>query len=309
MVYRAKEIPIQSSIFGLVMIVTVISSSIVFFLVDDIGASLYVLGSVIFGLVTSEFLGTKLYKKYAKYILSQRIMMIVFALVFYFLLGYKGILLGYGLSFLFFSKPVIDGFKIPFNFSLIRKNFKFILNNYLTELLLILHGHIDKLLIAFIFGYTLLGNYQLGFQIIIILGLFPAAVFQYVLPRESSGQNNYKIQKFTIIFSIFISFLVILLAPTFLPQIFPKYTESVEIIQIMSVHIIPTSISLMYTSKFLAHENNKPILISSGIRITILIILIFTLSSMIGINGVALSIVLSSVSQAIFLFIISKYNK
>jgi hypothetical protein len=150
----------------------------------DVGTSVYVFGYVVFGLVTSEFLGTKLYKNYAKYVLSQRVLIIFLDVLFYFLIGYKGILLGYVLSFLPYFKPIIDSFKYStFDLSQIKNNFKFIFINYLIDLGKILHDHIDKLLIVSLFGFALLENYHLGYQIIIVLGILPAAIFQYVLPR------------------------------------------------------------------------------------------------------------------------------
>ena len=67
-VYRAKQVKIQNSIYSLAIISSLITSVALFFLLANFITSIYVVGYVIFGLVTSELLGRKLFQKYSKYL-------------------------------------------------------------------------------------------------------------------------------------------------------------------------------------------------------------------------------------------------
>ena len=60
------------------------------------------------------------------------------------------------------------------------------------------------------------------------------------------------------------------IVPNIVPIIFPEYLDSVESIRIMSLAIIPMSIVKIYTSKFLALEKSKFIIISLIISLSVL---------------------------------------
>ena len=98
-VYRAKEVKLQATIYSLVLGSAAITSILLYFIVYNVGTSVYVIGYVIFTLAISELLGAKLYSDYSKYLITQRILVIVFALLFYYIIGPQGIVLGFGLSF------------------------------------------------------------------------------------------------------------------------------------------------------------------------------------------------------------------
>ena len=65
-VYSAKEVKIQPQIYFFVIIASIIASVTLFFFFNNIALSLLVIGNVVFGLVTFDLLGKKLYKIYAK---------------------------------------------------------------------------------------------------------------------------------------------------------------------------------------------------------------------------------------------------
>ena len=73
MVYSAKGVKIQPPIYLITILSSVITSLILFFVfLYDVEISLYVIGFVIFTLITSDLLGRKQYKSYAKYLISQK---------------------------------------------------------------------------------------------------------------------------------------------------------------------------------------------------------------------------------------------
>ena len=70
LIYTAKGIKIQSTIYFMTIISSLIISIIIFFMFYNVGVSLFVVGNVIFGMITSELLGLKLFKKYSIYLIT-----------------------------------------------------------------------------------------------------------------------------------------------------------------------------------------------------------------------------------------------
>ena len=306
-VYTAKGEKIQPPLFVIGSISGIVTLIAVFLIFSQIGMSLYVLGYVIFSLATSEILGKKQYKNYTGYLITQKILMVGFALFFYYYIGLEGVILGIALSFFPYIKRIYTSLKTDkINFSLVRPRLGFIINSYALDLTRTFSGYTDKLIVAPLFGFAILGNYQLGIQILAILTILPGIVYQYILPRDSSGDSNKKLKKITISVSIILAILGIILAPIILPILFPKFIVAIEVIQIVSISVIPSTINLMYISKFLGNEKTKIILIGSGIFLLVQISAILVLGQLLGVNGVAIALVLGSSAEAIFLVSINK---
>jgi O-antigen/teichoic acid export membrane protein len=179
-------------------------------------------------------------------------------------------------------------------------------NSYVLDLTNAFNGSLDKILIAPIVGFALLGNYQLGVQFMAVLSIIPGIIYNYTLPHDSSGNPNVFLKKLTIIGSVVLAVLSVVLAPVVLPILFPTYNESVQIIQIMSVSIIPATIVSMLVSKFLGSGNSKIVLIGSGVYLGSQIPTILLLGMMFGVNGAASSIVIANCVQAIYFILINR---
>jgi len=307
-IYTAKEVRIQASIFFIAIVSSTITAIIVYFLFTNIGISFYILGYVVFGLVTSEILGRKLYSDYSKYLITQRLLMVIFAIGLYFLIGLDGILLGMAFAFFPYFFRIYKGFKeTKIDFSLVKPRIGFITNSYLLDLSRAVSGYTDKLVIAPLFGFAILGNYHLALQLLSILGMLPSIVYQYILPREASGLSNVLLKKLTVIVSAILAIIGITLGPIILPIFFPKFTDATDIVRIVSIAVIPVTVNMMYLSKFLSQEKTKIILIGSGIYLITLVLGIIVLGEHFGVNGIAASLVISSASEAIYLFIIDRF--
>ncbi len=308
-VYRAKAVTLQATIFCIVLISGLIASVALFFVTDNASMSFYPLGYIIFHLSIAELLGRKLYKNYSIVIIIQRISMVGLALLFYHFLGINGIILGYAISQYPYLVIVIRGFKeSKINLKLLKPRLGFMMNNYFLDLLHTLGSYVDKLIIFPLFGAVILGNYALGYQILAITSLAPLIVYQYVLPHDATGQNNQKLKKLTIIITVFIVILTIILAPYVIPILFNEFDQSVEIVQIMSLNAIPGSFALMYKSEFLGKEKSKIVLIGSGLSLLTVILGVLILSTYLKIHGAALAIVLAAVVEAIYYYLM-KHKK
>lgn len=308
-VYIPKNIRLESTIYLLTVSIGSVSALVVFSIFSDVGISMYVLGGVIFGLSTSEILVKKIYGSYSKYLLIQKILMVALALGFYHMIGIHGILLGIGTSYFVYIFRIYRGFKeSKIDFSLLTIRRRFMLNSYLVNLLSTLSGTLDKIIILPLVGFELLGNYQAGIQFVSVLTILPSIIYKYILPQDSSGIKNIKLKQYTIMMSIGLSVVGVVLPPIIVPQLFPKYDHSIKIIQIMSISVIPTTINLIFASKFLAEEKNVRVLVGTAVYITSLISLIVLLGKMSGVNGMAVSLVIANFIQLIFYFLVNKLN-
>jgi len=303
MVYAAKGIKIQPAIFVSAISSSIIASLIVYFsFLNNLGISVYILGFVIFTLITYNVLGKKEYRQYATYIISQKILLIVISISLFYTIGFDGVIIGIGISFLPYSILIIKEIKkLKVDFKVLTQRKKFVVNNYILDVVGAASGTLDKLIIPSIFGFVLLGNYQLAQQFFLILIIIPAIVFQYILPHDSTGNSNKKLKKGVIIFSVISAVLGIILAPILVPMFFIEFKESINLIQIISLAIIPSTITMTLTSKFLGMDKSKIVVVSSGIFLSIQISLIFILGNIFGINGAAMALVIANSSQAVFL--------
>lgn len=301
-VYTAKGEKIQSSIFTITLISGSIASIVMFLMFYNLGVSLYIIGNVIFGLAIADLLGRKWYKQYAKFVVAQRILMVILAISLYYPLGASGVIIGYALSFLPFVTRIVKGFReTRFDASLIRRHFPFMINSYVLDVTKTLSVSIDKIIVGPLFGFMLLGNYQLGTQFVMMLGIIPGIVYQYVLPQDASGNAQTKLKKVTILASVVLAALGVALSPTIVPWAFPKFAGVEEIVQIMSIAVIPSTVNLMYISKFLGNEKSRYVLIASVIFLSVQIIGIVILGGYYGVSGIAVSYVAATISQTLYL--------
>jgi len=309
-IYTAKEIRLQASVFFIALISSAVAAIILFFFLYNTAVSLFIFGYVIFGLASSEILGRKLYADYAKYMITQRVLMVGLSIGLYFLLGIEGIILGMALSFLPYVFRIYRGFQESrIDFSLLRPRFGFMMNSYILDLSRAFNGQMDKIIIAPMFGFAILGNYHLSLQFLSLLSMIPSIVYQYILPRDASGLSSTLLKKVTLLVAVGLAILGMLLGPIVLPIFFPGFTNAVDIIRIVSLTIIPVTINFMYISKFLGDEKSKIVLIGSGIYLLVLVLGIIILGELFGVNGIATSLVLAAGSESVYLVTVNRFVK
>lgn len=306
-VYTAKNVNILPATFIITIVGSATAAFAIYLGLINPAISAYVLAYVVFNLGTATLMGLKQFKKYAIYLISQKILMVTLILLLYQFYENNGIIFGYAISFLIFVPIIYKEIKQKgIQFSVIKPRLGFMLNSYGTDLVKALSGHTDKLIIGPLFGLSLLGNYYLGMQFLVLATLIPGIVMQYTLPRDSSGQNNDKLKKIIIIFSIFIAIIGIIIGPGLINWLFPQYAETAEIIQIMMIVIIPRTISLTFMSKFLGAEKSKLVIIAAIIFLGVQIPAIILLGEAFGVIGIAISLVLAETIQAVFYVISNK---
>lgn len=309
-VYTAKNIRIEPPVFLISIIAGIVTSVSLFAIYDNLGLSLLSFGYVIFGLGSSEILGKKLYTSYSVLLITQRLLMISLSIGLFYVMGSQGVIYGLALAFLPYAIRIYKGFcGAKIDFSLIKSRVGFMANSYIFNLAAAFNGSIDKIILAPMLGYTILGNYQLGIQFLAILQMLPSIVYKYTLPQDASGIPNKKLKQITVLGSICLAVLGFFISPLLIPALFPKYTDAIIVIQITSLSLIPTSINFIYQSKFVGNEKMRTVLIVSGIYLIVQIISIVILGKLFGITGVSVAFVISQTVEMFVYFFISKFSK
>lgn len=180
-------------------LIVLFSNSIIFLLLlifmNYLPLSLLLIAISFFMMSVAEFLGRRLYKKYSFLVIAQRASQIALSIGLYFLIGWDGILIGYAIAALIFSYRFFRSFR---NFSItiseLKPRFAFMTHSYSLGLSQSLTAYADKLIIAPLFGFAVLGLYQLGFQFLMFLAIIPTSLYQYLLPQESAGVERRKVR-------------------------------------------------------------------------------------------------------------------
>ena len=301
-VYAAKGVKIESSLYFIGIIASTSAAIILFLIFENFGISISVVGIVVFNFILFEILGKKLYKKYFKIFVAQKILFVILSFAFYFTFGLEGILVGYGVSMLLFSQIIYKSFKNnKVELSIVRERIKFLTHNYIAELSGTARNHIDKLIIAPLLGFAFLGNYFLGLQVLALMLIIPAIVFKYTLHEDSIGESTRKIKILTIVVSFFIMLLGIFVAPLVIPIVLPAYATAGDLIPILSLVIMPRTISIMIVSSFLGQENSKYVVIGNIITFGVLVTSIFPLAELFEITGVAIAYVIGFSSSTAYM--------
>ena len=304
-VYTAKGVRIESSLYFISIITSTVTAIVLYFLFENVGIGVYVIGVVIFNLFVAEILGKKRYKTYSKIFFLQKIILVILAILLYHILGAEGVLLAYGISFLVFTSRIISTLRNhEFNFGLLRQRFKFWMFNYIIQLSNSARAQIDILLIGPLFGFTLVGNYFLGLQVVGLFLILPLIIFKYTLPQDSSGSSTKQIKIIAVVASIGFALLGIFVAPEVISLVLPEYADTVELIPLLSLAIIPRTVTTMLMSGFLGKENNMHLLVGNLIAFSIVVLGILYLPEYFDIVGLAIAYVLSVTIQTIYLLII-----
>jgi len=142
-----------------------------------------------------------------------------------------------------------------------------------------------------------------------LLNLFASMTFKFLLVNDSEGKNSNKFIVFILLISIIISVFGINLGPEIIPILFPQFINSVEIIPILSLAVIPNIIILIFTSKFLGDEKSRFIIVGTLIHTISYLLLVVLLGLEYGLLGISIGFLLSSIIYACYLTIMYKIQK
>ena len=306
-VFLGKKIPLISTFAVFSMILCAISSIILFIIFQKIELVLLVFTLTIGILGSAILTGKREYKKFGIYNIIQKSSLLIIAFTTFFILNQDYFLLSLGLSYLVFIPVLINGFKeskINKELFILEKNFIF--TNYSNTLVSAFRRDIDKFIIPAFLGMATLGQFNLSIQIYSGLMLIPLVLNRFLLAEESAGFSTGKLLKIAIIIQIFISILAIIFLPTILPEFFPQYIETVEMIPIISLSIIPGTLFGLLVARVTANKDNKILIFATSIQIVVLTTGIMTLGISLGAIGLGISHLLSYTLASIFILIMKQ---
>lgn len=303
----AKNIKIQSSTYLVAILGTIISSIAIIFITGDVNIAILIPAFVVFNLSISELIGLQRFRTYAIYILSQKALMFFLGIAFFYIFGYQGVIFGIAISNLPHGLRLIGVFRnAKIDFKLLKEKFRFLMNNFMLDISTELVSSFDKLIIVPLFGFVMLGNYQLSVQFLTMLFVIPNVFYKYILSIESSGKTSSNLPRLLIISSGIMAILGFIFGPMLLPRLFPNFTDAGNFIQILSLAVIPNSINSIYIAKLMSREQNKIVLGGSISFIIIQLLLIMILGNFIGIIGVSSSLVIAEAAKTIYFIVITK---
>ena len=301
-VYSSKNIKIESTLYSISLLLGVIVSFIIIVIFYRVDVIFLLFGYVINTLAMGELLGKKDFFSYSKHILIQKILTLFLGLLFFLIFDIDGIIFALAISYIFFTIIIINRFrKTKIDFNLLKDHSKFILGNYIIEIITKSNTHLNKFLIVPILGFAILGNFSLAMQLINVGLVFTLIVFKYTISYDAQGQENKKLKKITLFISIGISLLGAAIAPSVIPIFFAEYVDVVEVVQIAIFGIIPLTITKLYASKLLGQENTRQILFGKTISMVSFIATIVILGPIYGIIGVAIGYLFSTILESICL--------
>lgn len=259
---------------------------------------------VFFMMGLAEALGRKKYRQYAVLSIGQRVVQIALSLVLFLFLGILGIVLGYVLGNLVFSYKSLQSLpSFTLRFDSVREKRNFAIHSYGSNLIKNFNNYLDKVLIAPFFGYYTLGLYQLGFQFFMFLSIIPLSLYYYLLPEEASGKSKTKIKYLGFGLAVIAGVSAFFFTPYIIERLFSSFTDSILIVRIMCLAIIPQTIVSICNASLLGRGQSKSVFIAGITYISVLIVLLFALGTIFGPIGLAITLIIAQSAQASYLLI------
>lgn len=264
--------------------------------------ALFVIGMAFWMMTSYELLGEKQYRKYAVNVIGARGSQLVLSLILFYYFGIIGIIIGFVISFFIFSRKYFSSIpQFSKGFKEIREHLRTSLHLYSYNLSNAFLLYFDKLIIAPVFGYAILGYYQLGFQFLMFFSMIPISFYQYLIPEEAGGGKKNKLRLYGICLSIILTIVLFIFSPDVIKIFFPNYVASIDSMRVLSFGIIPMMVIGILNSRFLSLRKTIYIVIGSAIYQGLQISLMLYLGNQLSINGISLAVVLALTAQALVL--------
>ena len=258
--------------------------------------------NVFFQLTITELLAKRNYRKYMYVMISSSFIRVCLSILFYYIIGINGIILGYAIQCFIFSYSYFFSLRnITFQINFIRSHIRFIIRNCFASLAQNTSLYLDKIIVGQLFGFIVLANYQFGYQIYLALTLIPLSIYQYLLPQEARGVNKRNIKIVGISTSAIAAIIAYLLSPWIVTNMFPQFKDSIEFTRIIVISIIPLTLNQIFIAMLLGKADNAPVLTGSIIYVGSLIVFLIAFGQLFGLVGFAMAVLLSNSIQAFFL--------
>ena len=298
---------IRNQINSLVLISSISIASLMLLFFQSISIFILIIATIFFVMSTAECLANKKYKEYVILLIGAQSTQVVLILIFYYIGGVEFALIGYAVGSIPFSYRYFSSLRFfKFRFNEIRSRYRFVIHSFSVLIARNVQWY-DKLLIAPLFGFFILGQYQIGIQFLLFVGVIPVILFQYLLPEKATGVSHTRLRYTGIIVTFVLVVILWFATPSIISNLFPKYVESIFITQIILIGAIPLTINALLEVKLLGLGESKYVFYGVLFYLGIQTISIFTLGLAYLTIGLAIGIVLALSSQASFLLLIDHF--
>lgn len=251
---------------------------------------LLVVALSIFSMAFYWELGRREYEKYMWTWVGVRAASLILPLAFYFIWGsVAGLLGGLVVAYFIFGTWVLRYLIIGFDFGEVSRKLGFSIRAWGSNLGAASLNFLDKILIGALFPMGILGVYQFGYRIFLLLGIVPNTLFFYLLPEKSGGGEAKKVESVGVLLSIGLAFSTFFLAPFITSHVFPGFPEGIDTIRIMGLAIIPVTLTRIKSSELFSRERADIVLGSNlfglGIGITCIVVAFTQGLGLIGLAG------------------------
>ena len=269
-------------------------------------ASLLLICEVSFAMHLSKVLGERDYRHYAHLVVGSRITQISVSILFFFLVGTTGIIVGYTLPLFAFSFPYFKHLKPNVRLREIRSKFSFAMESYGTHLVTGFQNYLDKVVVGLFFGFATLGFYNLAYQIFLVMSVLPGSVFQYLLPQKATGSSLREIETLAIFFSVCIAFVFFLITPTLFSLVFPKFFDAIPLVRLSCFAVVPATAANIQRASLFGQEKSKLPLIAGFLATVFMFVALISLGLLYGTVGLGVAIVISQTALLISLILLGK---
>lgn len=272
--------------------------------------TLMVLGNASFAMTLYSKMATEKYKKYTIWLLSCGSTR--------FLFGFIGMFMDFSplnICVLYTLPPLLMGKKFYsyafkglkyLQFSIIGRNFRsvvllggiYILRNFTS--------YLDKIIVRFWLGSVVLGEYQFIFQIYLLLQFLPGTIQSYFISKEVDKSVKLSVIYLTIFLSIILTLVAILSSNALINWVFPNYVNVIPVIYLISLSVPFSTMASIYTSRLIANNLQKYILLSYFLSLFIQYLSMFILFPILNIQGLGVGLFISQVTILVFTLLISK---
>jgi len=299
-VNQAKKNSELANQLNMLAFILILGGSIVLLFIDPL-LSLLAFVQSFFVMEQFNLLGQNQYKKFRNLTIIRSIFLVIITLVLFQFWGIPGIILGMSIANFVSTYNFVRRLKRgTLSLNRIRNHYKVILHNFGVASSDSLNRSLDKLVIVPVLGFALVGIYQFNFQILAGLEVLPLAIHSFFLAEESGGKRNSKLGYFLILASILLVAIVFFVADPLVQWLFPHYSEGITSLKIMSIAIVPLTIGAILNAKLQAKESTQ-IGYSAIIRITSLLLLLVILGNSLGLLGLSLAVLISTILNTGFL--------
>ena len=300
-----KELRNQINSFLLISSISIAGVTLLIF--QSIPIFILIITTVFFIMSTAECIANKKYKEYTILVIGGQSTQALLTLIFYNTGGIEFALIGYGIGSIPFSYRYFSSLRFfKFRFNEIRSRFRSVVHGFSLMMARNVQWY-DKLLIAPLFGFFILGQYQIGIQFLLFLGVIPRILFDFLLPEKAIGISHTRIRYTSVIITIVFVVILWFVTPSIISNLFPKYVESIFTTQIILIGAIPLTINSLLDTKLLGLGESKYVFYGVLFYIGILTLSILTLGLAYSTIGLGISIVLALSSQASFLLLVDHF--